>query len=69
MMRWFDPSPRRACPSPESTLRMNTLLLNLRTGCGWDPMHTALLLDSLARAFASISPSWQLTRAPSFRPV
>jgi AcrR family transcriptional regulator len=36
---------------------MNTLLLNLDRGAVRDPMHIALLLDSLARAFASLSPS------------
>ncbi|MGO4383427.1 TetR/AcrR family transcriptional regulator [Specibacter sp. RAF43] len=36
---------------------MNSLLLNLDRGAVPDPMHIALLLDSLARAFATLSPS------------
>lgn len=35
---------------------MNSLLLNLDRGAVLDPMHIALLLDSLARAFATLSP-------------
>jgi AcrR family transcriptional regulator len=36
---------------------MNSLLLTLDRGAVHEPLHIALLLDSLARAFAAISPS------------